>query len=895
MHPGRSSPPSFFSSTYPHTARTMASTSSASLSSSSGYVCDTIPPARLAKAPSSRSPSPVPPPTPPVTAFAAPILDTSSLDQPGPSVQVHHVPTASSQLAPPPGRKLCVRHQRMADEGTNLKLQQVSSRSSSVPSCPGHSGGALGDRRSFVRGHASRSKAAAGRRTISAPYNFLSHPLNAVPRVGYCSRLCDSGHLPLRFREDRAKLLHAFLADLHCSVLTITTSQALDALPVEERSAVSAIWSNFSSSSHSRRALILHGLLTMCCFSQLSLLSEQLAHLIRIDPFTVLPSEVSLKILGYLDAQSLCRAAQVSKRWKGLADDDVLWRGICEQHIGQKCLKCGWGLPILEKRRVHRHPSPVASPSPLPSTDSKRKRDLEKAPRGEQPPLKRQRSEMIEAASYPASPEPSVPPISDPETSLSPPHNPLLAPNDPPPCDTLTRPWKDVYCERLTIERNWRRGRCTVRTLSGHTDGVMCLQFSETLAHPAFPILITGSYDRTARVWNLETGREIHCLTGHTRAVRALQFDEAKLITGSMDHTMRVWDWRTGKCLRVLEGHTEGVVCLNFDSNVLASGSVDTTVKVWNFRTGECFTLRGHRDWVNSVQLWDSNASSSPSCSSDMSSTVAAASAPGYECSKPCIDPGKMLFSASDDGTIRLWDLAKKTCVRQFTGHVGQVQSLKLLMVDQPREEPAEDEASKPSEGAGATAPRGSHSTAPIGAGSSSNAAPSDLVYFPTSNTASSSRVFVHNPDASGEAKGKTRAGTPVAGKERTAAVSTAKKPVLISGSLDNTIKVWDLDTGKAVQTLFGHIEGVWSIASDKLRLVSGSHDRTIKVCFLLCLSCEWARANNVLPQVWVREEGRCMATLVGHRGAVTCVALGEDKIVSGSDDGDIRLWSFSP
>jgi WD40 repeat protein len=53
---------------------------------------------------------------------------------------------------------------------------------------------------------------------------------------------------------------------------------------------------------------------------------------------------------------------------------------------------------------------------------------------------------------------------------------------------------------------------------------------------------------------------------------------------------------------------------------------------------------------------------------------------------------------------------------------------------------------------------------------------------------------------------------------------------VLISGSLDNTIKVWDIDTAKATQTLFGHIEGVWAVASDKLRLISGSHDRTIKV-----------------------------------------------------------------
>ncbi len=153
--------------------------------------------------------------------------------------------------------------------------------------------------------------------------------------------------------------------------------QSLDALPLEEREQVNAIWQAFSSSSHPRRALILQGLLTMCCFSQLSLLTELLAHLIRIDPFAVLPREVSLKILTYLDATSLCRAAQVSHRWRSLADDDVLWRGICEQHIGQKCTKCGWGLPILEKKRVVRLPSPTPTPcspaaaalarSPLPS------------------------------------------------------------------------------------------------------------------------------------------------------------------------------------------------------------------------------------------------------------------------------------------------------------------------------------------------------------------------------------------------------------------------------------------------------------------------------------------------------------------------------------------------
>jgi F-box/WD-40 domain protein MET30 len=95
----------------------------------------------------------------------------------------------------------------------------------------------------------------------------------------------------------------------------------------------------------------------------------------------------------------------------------------------------------------------------------------------------------------------------------------------------------------------------------------------------------------------------------------------------------------------------------------------------------------------------------------------------------------------------------------------------------------------------------------------------------------------------------------------------------LVSGSLDNTVKLWDIDTGKVVRTLFGHIEGVWAVACNNMRLVSGSHDRTIKI--------------------WSRDDGRCVSTLVGHTGAVTCLALGEDKIISGSDDGDVRIWSF--
>jgi len=355
----------------------------------------------------------------------------------------------------------------------------------------------------------------------------------------------------------------------------------------------------------------------------------------------------------------------------------------------------------------------------------------------------------------------------------------------------------------------------------------MCLQFSETLSHPSFPILITGSYDRTVRVWNLETGMEVACLKGHTRAVRALQFDEAKLITGSMDHTIRVWNWRTGKCIRTLEGHTEGIVCLNYDSNVLASGSVDATVKVWNFRTGAAFTLRGHSDWVNSVQLWDSesnNTSSAASLSTSLFDAMPCEGAsPSSSSSAPQIDPGKMLFSASDDGTMRLWDLTRRTCVRQFTGHVGQVQSMKLLLVDESCGDNSTNGDSDVVKASRAILPPPDHP----GYNPSSLTLPTGFIY---QANGSSTFPSMSSPDSSftvpiNKGKGKSVVGQAIPSSLQ------RRTPVLISGSLDNTIKLWDIDTGTAVKTLFGHIEGVWAVASDKLRLVSGSHDRTIKVC----------------------------------------------------------------
>ncbi|GAA5857849.1 hypothetical protein JCM8547_006003 [Rhodosporidiobolus lusitaniae] len=707
---------------------------------------------------------------------------------------------------------------------------------------------------------------------------------------------------------------HARMAN---GATNLMLQKTIENLAPNEQHAVNTIWSLFSSSPSKRRLLIFRGLLTIACPSQLSFLQEALNLEMRLDPVELLPREVTLKIFGYLDAISLGRAAQVSRAWKGMADDDLLWRTMCEQHIERKCEKCGWGLPLLGERRrkarlaMNALPTSRAGESTS-GRDSELRRMLEDtASSTAEAQAAHQHEHHHDEFEHhhgdfdlAAPPGMSLDSSAAASTSTSDFHRHKRAKTNSPPISRsasprpdaipsyaaelpsafpLTRPWKHVYCERLAIERNWRRGTCVSTTLSGHTDSITCLQVAEDLPHPSFPVLMTGSWDRSVRIWNLETGKEVGVLRGHTRGVRALQFDALKLVTGSMDSTLKIWNWRTGECMRTLRGHRDAVICLTYDKQLLVSGSGDSTIRVWDFGTGEVYTLRGHSEWVNSVALWDSKVDAS-GC--DSAGTVGAGGAGGSsgELGAPISNPeqakqssmGKYLFSASDDATIRVWDLYSRTCVRVLNGHVAQVQSLKVYVVS-----PDEADGQTPSGGNNSTSLLAPPSTTP-GAGLDDNdpladaasranctspsrltggANPSLPPSFPFSPAGSSSASLTANPYAQQPAQPDFE-------------FPADRKPMVVSASLDNTVRVWNVEQATCVRQQFGHLEGVWSVDVDKLRIVSGSHDRTIKL--------------------WDRDSGRNLHTIVGHKAPVTSVLLTDSSVISGSDDGEVRVWSFA-
>ncbi|MGO9985657.1 MAG: hypothetical protein ACLPIX_15800 [Rhodomicrobium sp.] len=102
---------------------------------------------------------------------------------------------------------------------------------------------------------------------------------------------------------------------------------------------------------------------------------------------------------------------------------------------------------------------------------------------------------------------------------------------------------------------------------------------------------LSGSRDRTLKLWDVETGRLLKTFEGHSDEVLSVAFrpDGARALSGSKDKTVKLWDVRTGQLLKTLEGHSDAVASLavSADGSQILSGSADKTLKLWNTGTAQ--------------------------------------------------------------------------------------------------------------------------------------------------------------------------------------------------------------------------------------------------------------------------------------------------------------------
>jgi tRNA A-37 threonylcarbamoyl transferase component Bud32 len=223
------------------------------------------------------------------------------------------------------------------------------------------------------------------------------------------------------------------------------------------------------------------------------------------------------------------------------------------------------------------------------------------------------------------------------------------------------------------------------RPLTGHTGVVVAVAFLTD-----GKTIVSGSADRTLRIWDLDTGQEKLRFGDGRHAVGCLAVSTGMILAGQ-GVTVRGWDPQSGRELLRLAGHNDAVRCVVLapDGKSAVSGGDDRTVRIWDLERGrEIFRFGKHKAGVTGVAM-SPDGKQILSCSHDQTLRLWEAST-GREirsfpvpkgpvlCLALTID-GEGIYSGHFDTTLRLWNVRTGREQRRFSGHRQMVGGLALL------------------------------------------------------------------------------------------------------------------------------------------------------------------------------------------------------------------------
>ena len=287
---------------------------------------------------------------------------------------------------------------------------------------------------------------------------------------------------------------------------------------------------------------------------------------------------------------------------------------------------------------------------------------------------------------------------------------------------------------------------------------------------------------------HFEPGLSIMELQAHNDMITALDFDApfGTMVSSALDDTVRVWDLNLGRCIGLLEGHQASVRCLQVEDNIVATGSMDASIRLWDLSEAEYVPREGRPSKSSKPEGDAEDEEAAPSFSDDhpadppphsstagchlhtLSAHVAEVTALHFK--------GDTLVSGSADKTLRQWDLVKGRCV----------QTLDVLWAAAQASASINTNTSLPS----------SKTNNPTTASQWANTGP---------------RI----PDASADFVGALQ----------------CFDAALACGTADGMVRLWDLRSGQVHRSLVGHTGAVTCLQFDERVLVTGSADRSIRVC----------------------------------------------------------------
>jgi WD40 repeat protein/serine/threonine protein kinase len=404
--------------------------------------------------------------------------------------------------------------------------------------------------------------------------------------------------------------------------------------------------------------------------------------------------------------------------------------------------------------------------------------------------------------------------------------------------------------------------------------------------------LLTASYDNTARLWDINTGNELHRYLGHTWWVWSAAFspDESQIVTASQDGTVIVWNTETQQPSAPFTGHGKPVYTAAFSpkGDYVASAGYDNRVLVWRPVDVQPF------DYPYGAK---STAAKFQALEGHTAAIRAVAFSPN----------GKMILSAGHDNTIKLWDFPAGHLVKSLRGHASWVRSAvfspdghKVLSGSLDAEAKlwsiAGYEEVRVFQDRVINSPAGPPVEAAVGGEKHQTAPHADAILSAAFSRADGDhRVVTAGRDRTAKTwdylTGKMLTSFEE-GHEYLAsrAIVFPDGMKLLTAAADNTTRVWDLTTGTQLYWLdrTGR-ESVAAISHDGKLIITGSDDKSAKIW-----DAEAAGAGKKKNAEQAAVEVRPLRATKPGEAEITAIAFAPDDqfFVTGDARGGCAVWN---